>query len=387
MTISISITGVIAAISAVLALCSLAYYVLCLLAAARFRSEPRAVAPNLSPLSILKPVKGCDPEMYECLRSHCTQDYPEFEIIFGVNDAQDEAILYVERLQKEFPHIPIRLVTSQEVLGANRKVSNLVQMLRHAKHEHVLINDGDIRAPKDYFRTVMSGFATPGEKPVGMLTCLYRGVSSKTIWSKLEGYGINVDFMAGVLTAKYLDGEVRFALGSTLCTTRQAISAIGGLETLVDYLADDYELGKRISESGYRVVVSHAVVETFLPDYDYVTFMDHQLRWGRTVRSSRPAGYFGMAVTFGLIWALLAIVCRSHEWWSWALLAAVLIGKTAVAFAVSVRVIGDDGFTRHLWLLPLREIMTPIIWLRSNFGNKIVWRGETFTLCDGKLYR
>jgi ceramide glucosyltransferase len=387
MTISISITGVIAAVAGLLACCSLAYYILCLLAAARFRSEPRAATSSYPPLSILKPVKGCDPEMYECLRSHCTQDYPEFEIIFGVNDAQDEAIPYIERLQKEFPNIPIKLAVSQQALGANRKVSNLVQMLRQAKHEHVLINDGDIRAPKDYFRDVMSGFAMPGEKPAGMVTCLYRGVSGKTIWSKLEGYGINIDFMAGVLVAKYLDGEVKFALGSTLCTTRQAIAAIGGLETLVDYLADDYELGKRISDAGYRVVVSHSVVETFLPDYDYVTFMDHQLRWGRTVRSSRRAGYFGMAITFGMIWALLAIVCRPHEWWTWALLVAVLAGKTAVAFAVSVRVIGDDEFKRHLWLLPLREIMTPIIWLRSNFGDKIVWRGETFTLRDGKLTR
>src|SRR6185312_12857192 len=306
------------------------------------------------------------------------QDYPEFEIVFGVNNAQDEAVPYIERLQREYPNIPIRLVVSQQVLGANRKVSNLVQVLREAKHKHVLINDGDIRAPKNYFRDVTSGFVTPGERPVGMVTCLYRGVSGKTIWSRLESYGINVDFMAGVLVAKYLDGEVKFALGSTLCTTKQAIAAMGGLETLVDYLADDYELGKRIAESGYRVTVSHSVVETFLPDYEYAAFMDHQLRWGRTVRSSRPAGYFGMAVTFGMIWAVLAIFCRPHEWWAWVLLAAVLIGKIAVAFAVSVRVIGDDEFKRHLWLLPLREIMTPIIWLRSNFGDKIVWRGETF---------
>jgi ceramide glucosyltransferase len=302
-----------------------------------------------------------------------------------VNDAEDEAIPYIERLKKEFPAVPIRLMVSQEVLGANRKVSNLVQMLRLTKHEHVLINDADIRVPQNYFRDVVNGFNTPGEKPVGMVTCLYRGVSGKTIWSRLESYGINVDFMAGVLVAKYLDGEVRFAMGSTLCATRQAMAAMGGLETLVDYLADDYELGKRISESGYRVVVSHSVVETFLPDYDYVTFMDHQLRWGRTVRSSRPAGYFGMAVTFGMAWALLAVAASLGAWWTWVLLAAVLVGKTAVALAVSKNIIGDDGFRRHLWLLPLRELVTPVIWLRSNFGNKIVWRGETFELKNGKL--
>ncbi len=335
----------------------------------------------------MKPCKGCDPEMYECLRSHCTQEYPEFEIVFGVNDATDEAIPYIERLKQEFPQVPIKLVVAQQVLGANRKVSNLIQMLGQARHEHVLINDGDIKVPQNYLRDVLSGFATPGEKPVGMVTCLYRGVAGKTIWSKLEGFGINVDFMAGVLVAKYLDGEVRFALGSTLCTTKQAIAAVGGLEALVDYLADDYELGKRISESGYRVVISHSVVETHLPDYEYVAFMDHQLRWGRTVRSSRPAGYFGMAITFGMIWALLAVIASMGALWSWALLAVVLLAKTAVASAVGKRIIGCDEFKRHLWLLPLRELMTPTIWLRSNFGNKIVWRGETFTLRDGKLYR
>lgn len=394
MTISISITAVIAAVSGLLAVCSLVYYVLCIIAARDFETSSAQPLPNASsrPVSILKPVKGCDPNMYESLRSHCTQDYAEFEIIFGVNNAQDEALPLIERLKQEFPNVPVHLVVSQQVLGSNRKVSNLVQMLRQAKYEHVLINDADIAVPPNYLRDVLASFDMPGEKKVGMVTCLYRGISGKTIWSRLEGFGINVDFMAGVLAARFLDGEVRFALGSTLCATKEAINAIGGLEVLLDYLADDYELGKRIFERGYRVIVSPVVVHTLLPDYDYDSFMDHQLRWGRTVRSSRPAGYAGMAVTFGMVWALLAVLASAGAVWSWVLLALVSVGKTMTAYAVGKRIIlrpftsgGEEEFKRHLWLLPLRELVTPVIWLRSMFGDKIVWRGEIFTLRDGKL--
>jgi ceramide glucosyltransferase len=384
---------ILAYIFAALAVCSLAYYALCIFAAFSFeRSAITPSATKVRPVSLLKPVKGCDPNMYESLRSHCLQDHPEFEIVFGVNDASDEAIPFIEKLKLEYPHIPIKLVVSQQVLGSNRKVSNLIQMLRHAKHEHVLVNDADIAVPPNYLRDVLAGFDTPGETRIGMVTCLYQGISGKTIWSKLEAFGINVDFMASVLAARVFDGDVKFGLGSTLCTTKEAIFAVGGFEALVDYLADDYELGKRISENGYRVVISGVVVHTLLPDYDYLSFMDHQLRWGRTVRSSRPDGYFGMAVTFGMIWALLAVLASLGAWWSWAVLVAVLSGKTAVAYFVGKRIVlrstpGEDvEFKRHLWLLPLREIVTPIIWFRSNFGNKIVWRGQVFELREGKLY-
>lgn len=326
--------------------------------------------------------------MYESLRSHSTQEHPEFEIIFGVNDAADEALTYIHRLQTEFPNIPISTVVSSGVLGANSKVSNLVQMLRVAKHEHVLINDGDIRVPSNYLREVMSSFnANEADKKVGIVTCLYRGVAGKTIWSKLEAMGINVDFMAGVLTAKFLEGDVRFALGSTMATTKEAIAAIGGLETLVDYLADDYELGSRIARSGYSAVIASPVVETFLPDYSFKDFFEHQLRWGRTVRSSRPGGYFGMVTTFGTLWAILIIIFNRGVLWSWALLAFVLIAKAFNAYAVGKRIIGDRRTFSRLWLLPLRELITPLIWLISWFDNKIVWRGEVFTLRDGKLSR
>ena len=374
-----------AAVPAFFAFCSLAYYFLSILAASRFRGQPKnLVVTDLPSVSILKPVKGCDPEMYEGLRSHCTQDYPQFEIVFGVNDGGDEAIPFIARLKSEFPDVPIRTVVSSQVLGANRKVSNLAQMLGEAEFEYVLINDADIHVPANYLRDVMSEFSSAEGKKVGMVTCLYRGIAGKTIWSKLEAMGINVDFMAGVLTAQLLERDVKFALGSTMATTREAITAIGGLETLVHHLADDYELGNRIARAGYRVVIANAVVETFLPDYRFKDFFEHQLRWGRTVRSSRPGGYMGMVFTFGMVWALIAAFVNPTPL-AWLLLAGVIAGKALVAFAVGRRVIGDREALKNLWLLPLREMVTPLVWLISLFGSKIVWRGESFTLRDGKL--
>jgi ceramide glucosyltransferase len=190
------------------------------------------------------------------------------------------------------------------------------------------------------------------------------------------------------LTAKLLERDIRFALGSTMATTKEAIASIGGFETLVDYLADDYELGKRITKEGYQAVIAKPVVETFLPDYDSQHFLDHQLRWGRTVRSSRPGGYLGMVTTFGTFWALLAVMFgyRNPMPFAWLMLFGVLGGKALVTFAIGWRVIGDRKAFARLWLLPLRELVTPFVWLISLFGNRIVWRGEAFELRDGKLY-
>ena len=243
--------------------------------------------------------------MYESFRSHCLQDYPEYEIIFGVSDPADPALQLVERLKLEFPQRAIRSMVCSENLGSNTKVSNLAQMLRQAKHENILVNDSDIRVPSDYLRRVMAPLADP---QVGLVTCLYRGMASPTLGSRLEALGISTDFSAGVLAARQLEGGIRFGLGSTLAFRRRDLEAIGGFEALVDYLADDYEIGRRMAERGLRVTLSDVVVETFLPAYTLRQFVEHQLRWGRTVRDSRRWGYLGLALTFGFPWAVLAVV-------------------------------------------------------------------------------
>jgi ceramide glucosyltransferase len=376
-----------AGILEILTIAALAYYFLSIVAARSFTKQdaPASITP---PVSILKPLKGADPGIYESLRSHCVQEYPQFEIIFGVNDSTDPAIPFIDRLKSEFPQVSIRTVVCSQVLGSNRKVSKLVQMLELAQFDHILINDGDIRVQNNYLRDVMSWFSAPsvGAK-VGMVTCLYRAVAGRSVWSKIEALSISTDFMPGVLVARIVDRGIRFGLGATMAVSREALNAIGGLRPLVDYLADDFELGKRVASAGFRVVIPGVVVETFLPDYRFRDFFDHQLRWGRTVRSSRPGGYAGLSITFGLLWALLTIVASAGASWSFILLALVLILRVAVTFAIGKNILSDRAAIANIWLLPLRDLIAPAVWLLSVVGNRIVWRGEVFTLSSGKLQR
>jgi ceramide glucosyltransferase len=216
------------------------YYVFCLLSAFRFRREHRAgdTGRATPPVSILKPLKGADREMYESFRSHCLQDYPEYEIVFGVSEPDDTAIDFVKRLQREFPDRLISLVVCPKKLGANVKVSNLEQMLATARYEYLLVNDSDIRVEPDYLRRVMAPLA--GAR-IGMVTCLYRGAAAPTLGSRLESLGISTDFIPGVIVAWLLEGGLYFGLGSTMVFRRSDLARIGGFQSIVDFLADDYE--------------------------------------------------------------------------------------------------------------------------------------------------
>jgi len=388
------ILTLIAIVSGVLAAGSVAYYALCLISAARFLRQSTAAGGGArptqaaQPVSVLKPLKGTDPEMYESLRSHCLQDFPEYEIIFGVSEPDDPAVPLIERLKLEFPRRAIRLMICARNLGANIKVSNLAQMLLEAKHEIILVNDSDIRVQPDYLRRVT---APLGDPQVGLVTCLYRGVPGRTLGSRLEALGISTDFSAGVLAARQLEGGIRFGLGSTLAFRRRDLDAIGGFEALVDYLADDYEIGRRIAERGLEVRLSDVVVETFLPAYTLREFIDHQLRWARTVRDSRRWGYLGLVLTFGVPWALLALVLSllldRDVLAAWLLLVGVSSLRVAVALLVGWSVLRDRQLLPLLPLLPLRDLVALLVWIASLAGHTVVWRGESFRLKNGRLVR
>jgi ceramide glucosyltransferase len=316
------------------------------------------------------------------LRSHCLLDYPDYEIIFGVADPEDPAVSLVERLIREFPDRAIRLVTCPQALGANRKVSNLIQMEPHARFEHLVINDSDIRVPASYLKKVMPPFADPR---VGMVTCLYRAVAGRSLGSRLEALGISTDFFPGVLAALRLEGELRFALGSTLAFPRGVLAAIGGFEPLLDYLADDFELGCRVAAAGYQVVLADVVVETNLPNYSFGDFFAHQLRWGRSTRDSRPWGYSGVLLTQGLPWAFAALLASGGAAWGWALAGLVAALRVAVADAVGRGVLGDRFVWPRLWLLPLRDLVGMAVWIGSYTGRRVRWREEEFILEKGRL--
>ncbi|HKV77144.1 MAG TPA: glycosyltransferase, partial [Candidatus Sulfotelmatobacter sp.] len=238
-------------------LSSCIYYIVCLRSAGAFLRARRArVSPystHAPPISILKPLKGIDPEIYESFRSHCLQNYPEYEIIFGVSDPADPAVASVQRLRQEFPDRAIQLVLCPNILGPNVKVSNLEQMVRTARHEYLIVNDSDIRVEPDYLQRIVAPLA---DEHVGMVTCLYRGVAAPTLGSQLEALGISTDFTAGVLAAQFIEGGLSFGLGSTLAFRRQNLNLIGGFRSIVEFLADDYELGHRIASLGLKIVLS-----------------------------------------------------------------------------------------------------------------------------------
>jgi ceramide glucosyltransferase len=365
------------------------YYLLCLWSAVAFlrnrRAQTGAVRSDSLPgISILKPLKGVDPEIYESFRSHCLQDYPEYQIIFGVSDPEDPAVPSARQLQQEFPKRDIQLIVCREKLGANVKVSNLDQMMSAVRYRYLIVNDSDIRVEPDYLRRVTAPLADPS---VGMVTCLYRGVASPTTGSRLESLGIGTDFCAGVLAAQLLDRGIRFGLGSTLAFRHADLNRLGGFVSLVDYLADDYELGCRIADLGLKVLLSDAVVETHLPAYDLRGFLSHQLRWARGVRDSRLGGYIGLVTTFGLMWGLLTVVAARGAAWAWAALGTTLILRFAVAMTIGKSVLRDAQIPRLLWLLPVRDLIAVGVWIASFFGHTVTWRGDRFELKKGRLTR
>ena len=370
-------------LAAVLSLCGIGFYALCLWSARSFRKAIRKPTQEFTPpVSILKPLRGVDPRMYESFRSHCIQDYPEYEIIFGVSHPEDPAAEAVQKLINEYPQVRIHLVVCPEVLGNNRKVSNLVQMATHAAYDHLLINDSDICVPRDYLRHVMAPFARP---EVGMVTCPYRGIPANTLGSKLESLGISTDFVPGVLVARQIENGIHFALGSTLAMSRKALDSIGGLRPLVNYLADDFELGFRISRAGYEVVLADLAVETHLPAYSFIEFFQHQMRWARSTRDSRRMGYVGLVLTFGLPWAILAVLFAAGAWWSWLLLVLAAILRFAVAFQVGLGIVHDRSVLKNFWLLPLRDLVAFWVWFASFADNKVHWRGDIFILENGRI--
>jgi ceramide glucosyltransferase len=378
----------------VLALAGMGYYVAASIAAVAFVFARRDRIESFAPgVSILKSLKGLDPGMIDAFRSHCRQAYSgEFEILFGVSSLDDPAVSAVQQLQAEFPDRTIRLIECPARLGTNGKVSTLAQLAPHARFEFLLVNDSDITVSPRYLARTMAQFAphpvrqhqTP--KPVGLVTALYRGRAHGTLGSRLESLGIATDFMPNVLLARLIERGLRYGLGSTLAVSREALRAIGGFEAVVDYLADDYELGERIFKAGYRIGISSDVVETSVPPYNWRAFCDHQIRWMRTIRDSRPGGFVGLIVTQGLTLALANVVASGLSPFSFWLLAMSFFLRLSLAMMIGAEVLADRQVLPSLWLLPVRDFIATGLWIAGFAGHTILWRGERFEVRRGKLH-
>jgi len=366
----------------------LAYYVTAILAALRFFPRERArVLPNYAPpVSLLKPVRGVDFGSFENFSSFCHQDYPDYEILFAVNEESDPAVPLIRRLEAAFPARRIRLLVGAEQVGANRKVNKLIRLMNEAQHPILVLTDGDVRVGPHYLREVVAPFA---DASVGAVTSFYRGIAEPSIGAEMEGVGASSDFFAGVLVAQWKEG-MTFALGASIVTTKEWVEKIGGFVAIADQHSDDYELGHRIAKAGGEVLLSREAVWTMYPAEGLRGFWEHQLRWARTVRLCRPWSYMGLIFTHGLPWCLLAAFAATSAGWmrvAVAYLAAYLVLRLAMAWMVGVWGVGDGLLRRRLWLVPVRDAIYFFVWLASFASKKITWGGEEYTMEKGQMVR
>lgn len=369
----------------ILALAPLAYYLLAIFSGFRFfRAARRESGANLNftpPISILKPIRGLDRETYENFASFCAQDYPDFEILFAVSDSSDPAIPEIERVIRDFPSQPIRLLIGSEPLGVSDKVNKLARMAREAEHEILLVSDSDVRVDPDFLGAVVAPFR---DANVGGVTCLYRGLAEECFAATLEALGNSADFAPGVLLAR-LFGEIDFMLGAVMVTTKAHLAAIGGFESLADYFCDDFELGNRIAATGKRVVLSGAAVSVVYPREKLTEAFRHQLRWNLSIRYSRPWGHFGLIFSQGLPWAILAAVLAPSAAIAGVYLAAYLVLRCAMGLVVGAWGMKDEAVRRYWRLLPLRDLFAFTVWIASFFPQRIHWRDREFYVREKRL--
>ena len=353
-------------------------YQLLALAAALYRLRVREpAATRLPPISILKPVHGLDPDFYAGIRSHALQDYPEFEILFGVSDPADSAIPEIERLAEEFPARAIRLlVTSPKT--ANVKAGVLEELAAAARYPVLLVNDSDIRVAPDYLHRVVAPLEDPG---VGLVTCLYRARSAS--WpGRFEALGIATDFAPSTLVARAI-GVRESAFGSTMLFRAEDLARIGGFAALADYIADDYQLGRRIHDLGKRIVLARPVVETSLADRTWGDVWRHQLRWARTIRVSRGGGYAGLPLSNATLWSVA--LAAAGLWWA---AAPLFLLRLAMALVVGRFFLEDRRVPASLFLVPLRDLAGMVLWAAGLFGSTVDWRGAKLRLNrEGKIVR
>jgi ceramide glucosyltransferase len=345
------------------------FSLIAILAAERYSRAKPVAAGDLPPISVLKPLHGLDDGLRENLRSFFNQDYPEFEILFAVEDGSDSAAAVARQLIGEYRDIPARLVIAGASPFPNAKVHSLRRMLGEARHEALVMADSDVRVTRNFLRAIAGELSGAN---VALVTCPYRAVAGDSFWTRLEAIGLNTEFIAGVLTARLLGG-MDFALGPTIATRKKHLEEIGGLAGLQPYLAEDFVMGNRLAEQGHEVVLSSYVIEHRIGAQPLRPNLLHRLRWNRSTRRSRPLGYVGQIFTHPLPLAL-ALAAWSPEWW---LLAAAAIGvRYLAAWRTSNAVQANLSYA---WL-PLQDTLSLAMWIAGFFGNEITWRTRRFTI-------
>jgi ceramide glucosyltransferase len=341
---------------------------------------PQPGSPNLGPVTVLKPICGPDPNLYENLRSFCQQAYPHYQVLFGVSDAADPAITIIERVIADFPNLDLGLVVDDRLIGTNFKVSSLANMLGLAKYDILVIADSDIRVRPDYLGSIVAPFEDPG---VGAVTCLYKGCPVGGLASAIAAMFINEWFLPSVLVALTFE-KLRYCFGASMAVRREALEAIGGFEALADDLADDYMLGKLLSERGYKIHLAPYLVENEVLEPDLKRLFLHELRWARTVRSVRSVGYTFSFIAYPLPMSMLFLLVTRFA----------TLGVVAVALTLGLRVLLHYAVRAAFrlsspampWLIPIRDSLAFLVWCVSFLGRNVQWRNGRFSLdSDGRL--
>jgi len=373
----------------ILAVLPFAYYVLSLFCVIGHFRRVRKVSvtkiPFMPPASIVKPVRGLDHQAYENFASFCQLDYPEYEVLFAVSEGDDHVCAIIEKLRADFPACSIRLITKVPRIGTNDKVNNLCHLSRKAKYDFIVMNDSDVRVERDYLKEVIAPFADP---EVGAVTAFYKSLSAGNLASNLDALGMYMDSAPSALVAKKLEGNMRFAFGWTMATSKGHLAEIGGWEAMANYHSDDFELGKRIAQCGHRVELMTKPVTMVFPSETLMEHFRHELRWSIGLRSVRPLGYWGLVFTHGLPWALVgAAVAMSVGSMAVAVsyLLAYLIIRLGLTWTTGRWGIGDRRLSKILWLVPFRDAIDFIIWIAGFFSDKIIWRGLAYHVKSGRL--
>lgn len=341
------------------------------LAVQRFaRRQP--AAPAVRPaVTVLKPLHGDEPLLEQALASYCQQDYPVFQVVFGVQDLADPALNVLNRLRARFPGVDMTVVVDPTPHGANRKVANLINMLPHAKHGVLVIADSDIHAAPDYLDSLVRSLAAPG---VGLVTTLYAGLpAGGTLAGRLGAAGITGGFLPGALLARAMGRQD--CMGATMALTRDTLESVGGLEALSDHLADDAVLGRLVRAQGLGVALAATVPATTVPEAHMPALFQHELRWARTIQSLVPVGFALSAVQHPLFWAALAVGTSGGAAWAWLAFIGAWLVRAAAAAGIERQLGLASGLP--IWCLPLRDLFSVTVILASYRTNRVAWRGQT----------
>jgi len=350
------------------------YEVVASLAVLIFEVLRRVRAPSgrlQQPVTVLKPLCGAESGLYENLRSFCMQDYPQYQIVFGIQDPTDPALAVVARLMREFPALPIDVVVSSQQHGSNRKVSSLINMLPHARHDLLMIADSDARVDSGYLASMVAPLNDPA---VGLVTCIYRGIPTSGVWSRLGAMYVNDWFMPSVLVA-WLFGQREYASGLTLCIRRETLKATGGLHRLCNHLADDYELGALVRGTGLKIALSSRIPHTGHAEPHFEHLVAHETRWMRTIRVLRPKSFRFLFLSFGLPLAVAGLLMSSG------LQAVATLRMTLFLIALGARLIRTRELSlTNLCLLPVRDVLLCWVWWRASRTSTVMWRGNEFSV-------